>query len=222
VLQHSMIQRRELLLSSILPGPGVHVTPQTDDVLVAQRWFEQFEGAGLDGVMAKRPEGEYEQDKRTMVKVKHHRTADCVVAGYRPHKSGPDAVGSLLLGLYDESGSLLHVGVVGALTVARRKELAVELASSIVDIHDHPWAPDASPRDPTAAAASRWSAGKDLSFVPLAPTRVVEVAYDHTEGPRFRHTAQLVRFRDDREPESCTFAQLEEVVSYDLAEVLAS
>ena len=199
----------------------MQATIQTADLALATDWFTRFEGAGLDGVIAKDPHGHYLPDRRAMVKVKHARTADCVVAGYRVHKSGPDAVGSLLLGLYDENGALLHVGVVGSLSMQRRRELAQELAPLVVSLDQHPWAPQASPRDPTAAGQSRWSAGKDLSFVPLAPTRVLEVAYDHLEGVRFRHTAQLVRWRADREPRSCTFEQLEEVVSYDLADVLS-
>jgi ATP-dependent DNA ligase len=215
-------ERRARLTALLRTGPGVHLTPQTADHAVAQRWFEQFEGAGLDGVVAKHPDGSYEPDKRTMIKVKHQRTADCVVAGLRPHKTGDDAVGSLLLGLYGDDGHLIHVGVVGALPMAQRRELMVELAPLVVPVEGHVWAPETSPRDPSVSSASRWSSGKDLSFVPLDPVRVVEVAYDHTEGPRFRHTAQFVRWRDDRDPRSCTFDQLEEVVSYDLAEVLGA
>jgi ATP-dependent DNA ligase len=145
------------------------------------------------------------------------------VAGYRTHKSGPDAIGSLLLGLYTDDGTLQSVGVIGAFPMARRKELFEELQPLVTDFSDHPWAwaePEMGSRTPTSGAGSRWNAGKDLSFTPLRPERVVEVRYDHMEGIRFRHTAQLSRWRPDREPRSCTYEQLEEPVSFDLAEVL--
>ncbi|HEV7194318.1 MAG TPA: DNA ligase, partial [Pedococcus sp.] len=163
------------------------------------------------------------QDKRVMLKIKHERTADCVVAGYRTHKTGDDLVGSLLLGLYTEDGSLMSVGVIGAFPMARRKGLFEELQSLVTTFEDHPWAwagEEMGTRTPTSGATSRWNAGKDLSFTPLRPERVVEVRYDHMEGARFRHTAQFVRWRPDREPSSCTYAQLEEPVSFDLADVL--
>ncbi|WP_159809819.1 ATP-dependent DNA ligase [Cellulomonas citrea] len=215
-------QRRALLVEAVQPGRGVHVTPQTDDVALARRWFEQFEGAGLDGVVAKDPSSAYQPGKRVMTKIKHERTADCVVAGYRPHTSGPDAVGSLLLGLVTDDGVLASVGVVGAFPMARRRELAVELAPLVTDLSEHPWGDSAQGRTPREAERSRWAAGRDLSFVPLRPERVVEVAYDHMEGDRFRHTTQFRRWRPDRDSASCTYAQLAEPVSYDLADVLGA
>jgi ATP-dependent DNA ligase len=212
--------------------PPIHLTPITKDRDLARQWFEEFEGAGLDGVIAKPVAQPYLEDKRVMYKIKHERTADCVVAGYRLYRDEDDAIGSLLLGLYADDGSLASVGVIGAFPMERRRELFAELQPLVTTFDDHPWAwakpeetlpdnRDASfPRTPTAAAHSRWNAKKDLSFVPLRPERVVEVRYEHMEGARFRHTAQWVRWRDDRTPESCTYAQLEEVVSYDLGEIL--
>jgi ATP-dependent DNA ligase len=205
-------------------GPRFNLTPATLDRDLAVQWFSQFEGAGLDGIVAKPLDGVYEQDKRVMFKVKHERTADCVVAGYRVHKSGPDAIGSLLLGLYDEQGRLASVGVIGAFPAATRRELFTELQPLVTGFEDHPWnwvQPPSGVRGPRDAEFSRWSAGKDLSFVPLRPERVVEVRYEHMEGTRFRHTAQFVRWRPDRDPRSCGFAQLEEPVSYNLADILA-
>ncbi|HSJ51186.1 MAG TPA: ATP-dependent DNA ligase [Actinomycetota bacterium] len=201
----------------------VHVTPATTDPKVAEEWFRRFEGAGLDGVIAKPLDGAYQPDKRVMFKIKHERTADCVVAGYRLHKSGPDALGSLLLGLYEDSGELANVGVVGAFPMQRRRELLEELRPLETTFEGHPWdwsklIPEGT-RTPRSSEFSRWSHGKDLTFVPLRPERVVEVRYDHLEGRRFRHTAQFVRWRPDRDPRSCTFDQLDEPVSYDLAEV---
>ncbi len=158
-----------------------------------------------------------------MLKVKHERTADCVVAGYRVHKSGEDRIGSLLLGLYTDDGRLASVGVIGAFPLVRRKELFDELQPLVTTFEAHPWNwahHQAGERTPRAAMASRWNAAKDLSFIPLRPERVVEVRYDHMEGPRFRHTAQFVRWRPDREPRSCSYAQLEEPVSFNLAEIL--
>jgi ATP-dependent DNA ligase len=222
--------------------PPVHLTPATTDRGVAEQWFTQFEGAGLDGLIAKSPDGVYQQDKRVMFKVKHERTADCVVAGYRPHKSGDDAIGSLLLGLYRPSGELASVGVIGAFPMAVRRELRAELEPLVTTFEGHPWnwggqaaAGDSARstgagntgagstgavRTPRSSEYSRWNVGKDLSFVPLRPERVVEARYDHMEGTRFRHTAQFVRWRPDRSPGSCTFAQLEEPVSYSLSEIL--
>ena len=211
----------EQVLVDVLPP--VHLTPATADRDRAAGWFDEFEGAGLDGLIAKPLDGTYQPDKRVMFKIKHERTADCVVAGYRTHKSGPGAIGSLLLGLYTDSGDLASVGVVGAFPMARRRELFEELQPLVTTFDEHPWAwarQEAGARTPRAAEVSRWNAGKDLSFVPLRPERVVEVRYDHMEGPRFRHTTQFVRWRPDRDPRSCSYAQLEEPVKFDLAEIL--
>ena len=221
------LSERRAMLERALPGDGtsVHVTPATQDLAVANRWFEEFEGAGLDGIIAKRLDLRYQPDKRVMTKIKHERTADCVVAGYRVHKSGPDAIGSLLLGLYDENSVLASVGVVGAFSMARRRELFTELQPLVTDFTDHPWAwaeQEAGNRTPRKSEASRWNAGKDLSFTPLRPERVVEVRYDYMEGDRFRHTTQFVRWRPDRDPRSCTYAQLERPVTFDLADVLSA
>jgi ATP-dependent DNA ligase len=214
---------RRTKLEAALAGADapVHLTPATDDPDTAKQWFELFEGAGLDGVVAKPTTGPYAPDKRTMFKIKHARTADCVVAGYRLHKSGP-VVGSLMLGLYDDDGQLQHVGVAASFPMARRAELITELAPYLSD-GEHPWLGDAVPeRNPNQAAGSRWNNGKDLSFVPLRPELVAEVAYDHMEGTRFRHTAQFKHFRPDRDPRSCTYAQLERPVLFDLGTVLGS
>ncbi len=216
-------RRRRLEEAFAQATAPVYLTAITDDTATAQEWFERFEGAGLDGLIAKDPQGSYLPDKRVMGKVKHERTTDCVVAGYRLHKSGDDAVGSLLLGLYDDEGKLASVGVVGALPMARRRELLTELAPLVAEWEGHPWnwaAHLEGENTPTKNAGSRWNAGKDLSFVPLRPERVVEVRYDYMEGQRFRHTAQFVRWRPDREPESCTFDQLDRPVGFDLADVL--
>ena len=217
-------ERRELLVEALKPaGPPIHVTPATRDRALAEQWFESFEGAGLDGIVAKPLNGTYQPDKRTMFKIKHARTADCVVAGYRVHKSGPGLVGSLLLGLYAEDGTLASVGVVGAFPMARRKELFEELAPLVTDFDDHPWAwakQETGTRTPRESEGSRWNAGKDLSFVPLRPELVVEVRYDHMEGRRFRHTAQFNRWRPDRDPQSCTYAQLERPVHFELDEIV--
>ena len=222
--QRPFAERRALLEQALADAaPPVHVTPLTADLEEARRWFEQFEGAGLDGLIAKRPDLAYQPDKRVMTKIKHERTADCVVAGYRVHKSGPDALGSLLLGLYDDRGQLAHVGVVGAFPMAKRKELLTELQPLVTDFEGHPWdwaAHVGGERTPRKNEGSRWNAGKDLSFVPLRPERVVEVRYDYMEGDLFRHTAQFVRWRPDRDPRSCTYAQLERPVGFDVAEVL--
>jgi len=216
--------RRAALCDALADArPPVHLTPATDDHALAQRWFSEFEGAGLDGVVAKRRDGPYEPDKRVMFKIKHERTADCVLAGYRLHKSGPDVIGSLLLGLYNDAGDLASVGVIGAFPLARRKELFVELQPLVTTFDDHPWAwakQEEGARTPRKGEGSRWNAGKDLSFIPLRPERVVEVRYEHMEGVRFRHTAQFSRWRPDREPKSCTYAQLDEPVSFDLADIL--
>lgn len=204
-------------------GHTFHVTPATLDVDTAQRWFHEFEGAGLDGVIAKPLDGPYLPDKRVMFKVKHQRTADCVVAGYRLHKSGDDAIGSMLLGLYTDDGELASVGVIGAFPMARRRALFAELQPLVTTFDEHPWN-WAAHADPDVVrrygGGSRWNAGKDLSFVPLRPERVVEVRYDHMEGRRFRHTAQFNRWRPDRDPRSCTYAQLEQPVTFRLGDIV--
>jgi ATP-dependent DNA ligase len=214
-------QRLEQALSS--SAPPVHLTPATDDVALARDWFTLFEGAGLDGVVAKPLALPYSPDKRVMLKIKHARTADCVVGGYRLHKSGP-VVGSLVLGLYDDDGALQHVGVSASFPMARRAALIDELAPYLLTDGDpHPWLGEAmSERAPTSSAGSRWNQGKDMSFVPLRPELVVEVAYDHMEGARFRHTAQFRHFRPDRDARSCTYAQLERPVRFDLGTVLGA
>jgi ATP-dependent DNA ligase len=205
----------------------VHLTPATTDRELAAEWLSRFEGAGLDGLVAKLLDGTYEPDRRVWRKVKHQRTADCVVAGYRLHKRGEDLVGSLLLGLYTDTGELASVGVVGAFPMERRRELFAELQPLVTTFEGHPWdwgawQQEAEGRTWRGSNSSRWNPGKELSFVPLRPERVVEVRYDHLEGRRFRHTAQFVRWRPDREPRSCTYDQLEETVGFDLADVLAT
>ncbi|GAA3899262.1 ATP-dependent DNA ligase [Streptomyces sp. NPDC003328] len=220
---------RRALLERAMSGvtPPVHLAPATTDRAVAEQWFRQYEGAGLDGVIAKPLTLPYRPDERVMFKVKHERTADVVVAGYRFHKSGP-VVGSLLLGLYDDRGALQHVGVAAAFAMKRRAELVQELEPLRMDeAAGHPWAAWSDEAAHETArlpgAPSRWSGKKDLSWVPLRPERVAEVAYDHMEnGARFRHTARFRRWRPDRTPESCTYAQLEEPVRYDLAEILGT
>jgi ATP-dependent DNA ligase len=217
-------ERRAALVEALAgSGPSVHVTPASTDVEEAQRWFTEFEGAGLDGVVAKPLDGTYQPDKRVMFKIKHERTADCVVAGYRVHKSGPDAIGSLMLGLYNDAGTLVSVGVIGAFPMARRKELFTELQAWVTDFDGHPWdwaAHMAGERTPRKGEGSRWNAGKDLSFVPLRPERVVEVRYEHMEGERFRHTAQFNRWRPDRDPRSCTYEQLDQPVTFELNDIV--
>ncbi len=203
----------------------IHVTPATTDSAIAERWFDRFEGAGLDGVIAKPLDGTYQPGKRVMFKIKHVRTADCVVAGYREYRNEKRAIGSLLLGLFDEQGELANVGVVGAFPMEQRRRLFDELQPLVTTFEHHPWdwaKLEPRTRTPRSAETSRWSAGKDLSFVPLRPERVVEVRYDHMEGARFRHTTQFVRWRPDRSPPSCTFAQLEEPVRFDLTHILGS
>jgi ATP-dependent DNA ligase len=215
-------ERRALLEKALKKAkPPVYLTPVSDDPAVAQEWFEVFEGAGLDGVVAKPKTQTYQQDKRVMFKIKHARTADVVVAGYRLHKSGP-VVGSLVLGLYDEQGQLQHVGVAASFPMKRRAELIDELAAYKTE-GEHPWVGDVVPeRNPNQSAGSRWNSGKDLSFVPLRPELVAEVAYDAMEGTRFRHTAQFKHWRPDRSPESCTYEQLERPVRFDVTDVLSS
>ncbi|TKJ21693.1 ATP-dependent DNA ligase [Blastococcus sp. CCUG 61487] len=223
---------RRARLESALAGiePPVYVTGLTRDPETAQRWFETFEGAGLDGVVAKSAELPYGPDQRLMTKVKHVRTADCVVAGFRWHKSGP-IVGSLLLGLYDSAdggpGQLQHIGVAASFPMKRRAELVDELAPYRAEALDgHPWQDwanaqmQADGENRMPGAVSRWNAKKDLSWVPLRPELVVEIKYDQLEGRRLRHTGQFLRWRPDRDPLSCTYDQLDVPVRYDLAEVL--
>jgi len=226
-LMHTPFGERRRLLESALRDAGapVFLTPATADVDLGRRWLDVFEGAGLDGVVAKPVGLPYTPDKRSMFKIKHERTADCVVAGFRWHKSGP-IVGSLLLGLYDDGGSLQHVGVSASFPMKRRAELVAELAPYRTEaLAGHPWEAWAEAEAHAAGrlpgAQSRWNPKKDLSWLPLRPELVVEVAYDHMEGTRFRHTAQFRRWRGDRDPRSCTYSQLEQPVRFDLAEVLA-
>jgi ATP-dependent DNA ligase len=208
--------------------PPIHLTPITVDPVEASEWLSRFEGAGLDGVVAKLVGGHYEPGKRSMIKVKHVRTADCVVAGFRWHKAGQDAlVGSLLLGLYDAEGRLHHVGVTSSFTMERRKQLAEELEPlrkrALVD---HPWREWAGEEAGEAArmpgGQSRWSAGKDLSWEPLRIERVCEVKYDHMQGARFRHAAVFQRWRPDKRPKDCGFDQLEITPPFELADVFAA
>jgi ATP-dependent DNA ligase len=223
--QRPFAERRAALVEALSGAqPPIHLTPATTDHGLAGRWFEQFEGAGLDGIVAKPLDGVYEPDKRVMFKIKHARTADCVVAGYRVHATDSSGIGSLLLGLYNDEGVLQSVGVIGAFPAARRRELMVELQPLVTTFDNHPWAwahEAEGTRTPRSYEYSRWAVGKDLSFVPLRPERVVEVRYEHMEGIRFRHTAQFERWRPDRDPRSCTYAQLEEPVKYDLADILS-
>jgi ATP-dependent DNA ligase len=235
LVQRPFSERRDRLEAALdgLTGP-TYLTRTTTDAGEAEGWFEQFEGAGLDGVVAKPLDAPYAENARTMLKIKHARTADVVVAGYRLHKSSTTErplLGSLLLGLY-EGGTLQHVGVAASFTERRRAELLEELRPLEVGIQDHPWGEWSRPAgsdgeqwaianpDRVPGTQSRWSAGKDLSFTPLRPERVLEVGYEHMEGRRFRHTAQFKRWRPDRDPESCGYDQLEEPVSYDLTRVL--
>ena len=231
-LRNIEFQRRRLKLESLLSSavPPIHLTPATTDLGMAADWFRRFEGAGLDGVMAKAITGPYESNKRVMFKIKHERDCDCVVAGFRWHKNGErTAVGSLLLGLYDESGVLQHVGVCGSFTNQARRELVVSLEPYRRNaLADHPWKSwaeyeatneKAGQRKP--GAQSRWSQGKDLSWEPLRPEMVAEVAYEHMQGRRFRHLAQFRRWRPDKKPSDCTYAQLEVVPPLELAAIFA-
>ncbi|WP_424211026.1 ATP-dependent DNA ligase [Streptomyces sp. BI20] len=226
LLEAPLAERRAALVTALSTAtPPVHTAPATTDPELAGEWFERFEGAGLDGIVAKPLDQPYRPDARVLFKVKHERTADVVVAGFRFHKSGP-IVGSLLLGLYDEHGALQHVGVCAAFTAKVRAELVTELAPLRMDEDPsaHPWAAWSDPAAHEGArlpgGQSRWTGKKDLSWVPLRPERVCEVAYEHMEGDRFRHTARFRRWRPDRAPASCDYGQLEEVPRYDLAEVL--
>jgi len=219
--QHERRAQLERALAGV--KPPVHVTPVTRDPAVAREWLARFEGAGLDGVIAKLESAPYQPGKRAMLKIKHVRTADCVVAGFRWHKDGEGTrVGSLLLGLYDKKGDLHHVGVTSAFTTKVREELVTLLAPLRKNaIADHPWKAwaqqDGSTRMP--GGQSRWSAGKDLSWEPLRIERVCEVKYDHMQGTRFRHAAVFQRWREDKRPEECTYDQLEVTTAYELERV---
>jgi ATP-dependent DNA ligase len=206
--------------------PPVYLTPVTQDHAIAVDWLTRFEGAGLDGVIAKPESGTYVPGKRAMIKVKHVRTAECVVAGFRWHKSGKDAVGSLLLGLYDDDGVLQHVGVASSFTTAMRKKLVEELAPLRKNaMDDHPWrewAGAAAESSRMPGAQSRWSAGKDLSWEPLRIERVCEVKYDHMQGDRFRHAAFFLRWRPDKRPRDCRYDQLEVTTPYELERIFSS
>ena len=252
LMSEPFADRRARLQDALaVPSPSIHLTPITADEQLAARWFEQFEGAGLDGLIAKRHDLTYQPNKRVMAKVKHVRTADCVVAGYRLHRTAGDAVGSLLLGLYDDGDesvvpsafrewmdtngddgggddsdggpALISVGVVGAFPMAQRRQLLEDLQPLVTTFDDHPWHWAA---DMAAAqgqgAGHRWDARRDLSFVPLRPERVVEVRYDYMDGFRFRHTAQFVRWRPDRDPLSCGYAQLEQPEPFELGAILGN
>jgi ATP-dependent DNA ligase len=213
LLERSLVERREQLLSVVRPGGPVHLTPASTDPRTAAEWFGRFEGAGLDGVVAKRLDEPYQPDKRALVKVKHERTAECVVAGYRIHKDG-NGVGSLLLGLYDDKDQLQHVGVAAAFSVKFRTQLLAELEPLTHDaVDDHPWHDWAEWQHTDEArkpgATSRWNAGKDLSWVPIRIERVAEVTFGQLEKRRFRHGVSFVRWRPDRDPESCRYEQLE-------------
>jgi ATP-dependent DNA ligase len=218
---------RRAALERLLAGarPPIHLTPMTRDADVAAEWLERFEGAGLDGVVAKAEGGPYEPGKRAMFKIKHARTADCVVAGFRWHKAGRDElVGSLLLGLFDDDGRLHHVGVTSSFTMAKRRELAKELEPLRAHaLDDHPWKDwaefDAHGGQRMPGGQSRWSAGKDLSWEPLRIERVVEVKYDHMQGDRFRHAATFLRWRTDKPPRECRYDQLEVTTPYELSKV---
>jgi ATP-dependent DNA ligase len=228
-LRGSTQRERRALLEQLLAGvkPPVYLTPMTEDRSVASEWLERFEGAGLDGVVAKPANGIYQPGKRAMFKIKHARTADCVVAGFRWHKSGNDKIGSLLLGLYDSAGRLHHVGVTSSFTMAARKELALELEPLRRDaLEEHPWREwaDAAGWDMTRmpGGQSRWSAGKDLSWEPLRVERVCEVKYDHLQGRRFRHAAVFKRWRPDKKPGECRYDQLEVTPAYELEKVFGA
>lgn len=227
LLDRPVTERRRMLLAEFRPGPRARITPASADPELARRWFAEFEGAGLDGIIAKPAEGTYEPGRRALVKVKHERTADCVVPGYRIHTSG-DGVGSLLLGLHDEAGVLHHVGVAASFTAARRAQLLTELAplSLGADGH-HPWidgsadTDDGPPTGRRPGSPSRWTGSKDLSWVPLRIELVAEVTFGQLEAGRFRHGSRWVRWRPDREPASCTYDQLEVAAPVDIEALLA-
>ncbi|MGH7313819.1 MAG: ATP-dependent DNA ligase [Candidatus Rokuibacteriota bacterium] len=232
-LRHAPLAVRRERLEQVLAGaaPRVHLSPATRDRALAEDWFRRFEGAGLDGVMAKRLEAPYRAGERTMIKVKHVRTADCVVAGFRWHKKGTGTmVGSLLLGLYDDDHTLHHVGVAAAFTNAVRTQLVAELAPLRKNaLEGHPWRNWAEVQEDANAkgqrrpgATSRWNRGKDLSWEPLRAERVCEVAYDHMQGARFRHAAQFLRWRPDKRPQDCRYDQLEVTPAYELERVFGA
>jgi len=227
-----LAERRERLQQALADAaPPVHLSPATRDRALAEDWFRRFEGAGLDGVMAKRLDAPYRPGERTMIKVKHTRTADCVIAGFRWHKKGAGTmVGSLLLGLYDEKGTLHHVGVTAAFTNEVRRRLVAELLPLRQNaLEGHPWRDWAEAQDEANAkgqrlpgATSRWNRGKDLSWEPLRPERVCEVAYDHMQGTRFRHAARFLRWRPDKRPQDCRYDQLEVTPAYELERVFGT
>jgi ATP-dependent DNA ligase len=227
-LREAPLEKRRARLEALLGGKSdrVHVSPATSDRALAEDWFRRFEGAGLDGVMAKRVDAPYRPGERTMVKVKHRRTADCVVAGFRWHKTGAGTkIGSLLLGLYDADATLHHVGVCAAFPDVVRRSLAAALAPLRENaLVGHPWAAwveayeeALSKQQRLPGATSRWNRGKDLSWEPLRPELVCEVAYDHMQGTRFRHAAQFVRWRPDKRPVDCRYDQLEVTPPYEMA-----
>jgi ATP-dependent DNA ligase len=229
-LRPEPFQERRKQLESLLSAtpPPLHLTPATGDLSIASDWFRRFEGAGLDGVMAKLASGAYESDKRVMLKVKHERDCDCVVAGFRWHKNGDGTkVGSLLLGLFDDSGALQHVGVCSSFTDLKRAELVQYLEPYRKNaLLNHPWRDWADTEKSQSGqripgGKSRWSQGKDLSWEPLRPELVVEVAYEHMQGPRFRHMSQFRRWRTDKRPADCTYSQLEVVPPQELMEIFA-
>src|SRR5437879_7368169 len=232
-LREQPLESRRRRLEELLTdaSPPLHISPATRDRALAEDWFQRFEGAGLDGVMAKRLDAPYRPGERTMIKVKHARTADCVVAGFRWHKNGKNTmVGSLLLGLYDDAGTLHHVGVSAAFKESVRRQLVTELAPLRENaLEGHPWRDWAAAQQEAnekmqrlPGATSRWNRGKDLSWEPLRPERVVEVAYDHMQGDRFRHAAQFVRWRPDKQPEECRYDQLEVTPPFELERVFGS
>jgi ATP-dependent DNA ligase len=227
-LRDTPFSTRRVLLEQALAGaaPPIHLTPITRDRALAADWFRRFEGAGLDGVVAKSASGPYEPGKRAMLKIKHARTADCVVAGFRWHKHGTGIVGSLLLGLYDEHGALQHVGVTSSFTMATRRALAAELEPLRAGaLATHPWKDWASALDEgqrMPGARSRWNADKDLSWEPLRIERVCEVKYDHLQGRRFRHAATFLRWRPDKPPGECRYDQLEVTPPYELAAIFGA
>jgi ATP-dependent DNA ligase len=228
VMERAQTERRTLLERLCAPiKPPIHLTPMTRDPAIARDWHQRFEGAGLDGVIVKPVHGTYQPGKRAMIKVKHARTADCVVAGFRWYKATADAIGSLLLGLYDKHGSLHHVGVTSSFTLATRKALARELEPLRKNaLTAHPWKEWAQPEghgiQRMPGGQSRWSAGKDLSWEPLRIERVCEVKYDHMQGDRFRHAAIFQRWRPDKAPQDCRYDQLEVTTAYELAQVFGA